>query len=123
MSTIETKSNKADRTIIVDLPECLTLDTVEDLVSALGADVVVNKIKAQITVDFRSKIRGMMESTTEDGTSRYNDDEIISMDLDTWVPEARTRKTAEEKAMETLGTLSAADLAKVLEKAQAMQED
>lgn len=122
MGQIETKSNKADRKITVDLPECLTLDTVEDLVSSLGADVMVNKVKAQLTVDFRSKIRSMMESLNEDDNPKYSDEDIIGTDFDGWTPEARTRKTPEEKAMETLGALDVEALKKVLADAEAMME-
>ncbi len=110
MPTIITNSNKVDRSIEVEMPECLTVPSLEDMVTILGADIVMTKIKAQLTVDFRSKIRTLLESKTDDDFN-HTDEAIKEMDFDDWKPEGRTRKTPEEKAAELLGKLSLEQIA------------
>ena len=113
MADITTNSSKTERSITLSEPDVLCAETLEEIVSILGTDVAMNKIKAQLKVDFRSKIRGLLESMTDDELT-YSDDEISAMDFSDWKPEGRTRKSAEEKAMETLGKLSPDQLQAVL---------
>ncbi len=110
MTEIVTKSNKANREIAVDMPEVLVVKTLEEKVAILGSDITIAKIDAQLTVDFRSKVRGLMESQTDDEFT-YTDEAIKAMDFDDWKPEGRVRKTPEEKAAELLGKLSPEQIA------------
>ena len=104
MSKIATKSNKANREIDLDAPEILEAETLADLVNAQGEELCVSQIKAQLTIGFRSHIRSKLESMTDDNFT-HEDEAIQAMDFTDWKPEARTRKTAEEKAMDILGSL------------------
>lgn len=117
MAEITTKSNKADREITVEAPEVLTLTNLEDMVKTLGAEIVMGKVKAQLTVDFRSKIRSLLESQTDDEFTHTNA-QIAEMDFDDWKPEGRVRKSAEEKAAELLGKMSPEQIAAAMALAQ-----
>ncbi len=129
MTTIATKSNanekldRQERTIELDCPEVLTMETVEDLVNMLGADVVVHKVKAQLTVDFRSHIRTMLESKDKDGQLINSDEAIKDKDFDQWKPTGRTRKTGEEKAIELMGGMTPEKIASIFAKVQAEQAE
>lgn len=107
--TITTKSNKADREVTVGAPDVLKVTTVADAIAILGEDVALTKIKAQLTIDFRSHIRGKLESMSDDAYN-YTDEEIIAADYSDWKPEARTRKSSAEKAAELLGKMSPEEL-------------
>lgn len=105
MSEITTKANKVDREITVTMPEVLEMTSLTDLATALGEDLAVQTIKAQLTVSFRSHIRTKLESQT-DGEITNSDEDIKAMDFSDWKPETRVRKSAEEKAAELLGKLT-----------------
>lgn len=113
MTEILTKSNKSGREATVDMPECLEVETLEDMVTCIGSDMALNKIKAQLTVDFRSHIRSILESES-DGEATNSDEAIAEMDFDDWKPSGRVRKTAEEKAKDLLGKLDPDVLKSVL---------
>jgi hypothetical protein len=104
--TIVTKSNKANREVTTAMPSVLQTDKLAVLVNILGEEMVVQKVQAQLTVDFRSLIRSKLESTDDNGDPRYTDEEIANGDYGDWKPEARTRKSAEERAAELLSKLS-----------------
>ena len=110
---INTKSNKASREIEVETPEILKMKDISALVEAMGDDAVVKAIQAQLTVSFRSHVRTKLESQT-DGEFNNSDDDIHAMDFSDWKPDARTRKTAEEKAAAIMGTLKPEQVAAVL---------
>ena len=112
----KTESKKADRSIETDTPNVLLCDTLEELAELLGADVAVHKITAQLKVDFRSKIRALLESET-DGVAANSDDDILAMDFSDWKPELRVRKSAEEKAADAMGGLSIEQVLAALTKA------
>lgn len=100
MSTIETVSKKANRSVTTASPAILEMTTVKDLVEVMGEELVVAKVQAQLTIDFRAKIRGMLESgDLENGVFTYSDDDILNMDFSDWKPEMRTRKSPEEKLL------------------------
>lgn len=100
MVTIETTSKKANRNIVTPIPDILQMTTVKNLVEVMGEELVVAKVQAQLTIDFRAKIRGMLESgDLENGVFTYSDDDILNMDFSDWKPEMRTRKTPEEKLL------------------------
>lgn len=112
---ILTKSNKVGREVEVETPEILGMTDIGALVEAMGEEAVVKSIQAQLTVSFRSHIRTKLESQT-DGEFNNSDEDIIAMDFSDWKPEARTRKTAEEKAADLMGKLSPEQIAAVLAK-------
>jgi hypothetical protein len=118
-STIITKSNAnekkgtIDRSIELEKPEILQAASIEEVVSILGADHALSVIQAQLTVGFRSHVRTKLESNT-DGEPTYTDEDLTSMDFSDWKPEPRTRKTAEEKAIALLGTMSADQVKAIL---------
>lgn len=88
-------------------PDVLKSQTLQDLVATLGEDMVMQKIMAQLIIDFRSQVRGKMESYDKENESyRYSLDEIEQADYSEWKPETRQRKTAEERAAELLSKLS-----------------
>lgn len=105
MPLILTKSNKADRQVEVEQPECLNATNLSEVVSIVGEDVAFKKIIAQLTVDFRAHIRTKLESETN-GDMTYSDDEIINVDYSEWKPEARQRKSLSEKAAEMFGKMT-----------------
>lgn len=109
MPTIITKSNKANREIETEAPEILNMTNMSDIVGALGEDLAVRTIQAQLTVSYRSHIRTKLESMT-DGEINYTDDVIKEMDFSDWKPEARVRKSSAEKAADLLGKLSPEEL-------------
>jgi hypothetical protein len=117
MSTIVTEAKAVERSIELDMPAILTAETLSDLVNIQGEDLCVKQIKAQLTIAFRSKIRGLLSSKTEDDFTN-SDEEIAEMDFSDWKPEARVRKSAEEKAMDILGSLPPEVRAAVLENYQ-----
>lgn len=106
MEQIVTKSNKAGREVSTNAPDVLKTDQLTDLVNALGEELVVAKLKAQLMVDFRSMVRGKLESFDDNGDPRYSDEEVSQADYTDWKPETRNRKSAEEKAAELLSKLS-----------------
>lgn len=115
-TTIVTKSNKTGREIELKVPELLKTETVSQDIEILGEEVAHNKIQNQCTIDFRAKVRGLLESET-DGEPTYSDEEIQAMDFSDWKPEARTRKSIEEKAAEIFGKMDLEQVKAALAKA------
>lgn len=106
MSMIKIVSNQAGREITVDEPIVLGLPFVEDIVEALGAELVVNMVKNQLKVGFRAVIRRKLEERDDNEDFVNADEVIIEEDFSDWKPVLRITKTAEEKALEALGNLS-----------------
>lgn len=112
METIVTKSDSKakelfgePREVETNCPDILNVESLKELLNYMSEDMILQKIKAQLMVDFRAKVRAMLESQS-DGQPTYAVDDIAQMDFSDWVPEARQRKSAEEKAAEILGKLS-----------------
>ncbi len=103
---ITTKSNKANREITVSAPAILTKETVKEMVEILGEDLCLAKIKAQLTIDFRSMQRTLLESVDDNNDPTNSDEKILSMDHSDWKPELRIRKSVEEKAADLLSTMT-----------------
>lgn len=116
--TIAVTSGKEKRnaTINVETPEVLRKQNLQELVEVIGEDMAYKKIMAQLVIDFRSMVRGKMESQS---------DEEWNHDLETlqnesyidWIPSTQIRKSKEEKASETLSSLSPDQLKAALAKA------
>lgn len=104
--TIVTKSNKVNREVETQTPDVLKTDKLSELINTLGEEMIVAKVQAQLTVDFRSMIRSRLEAADDNGDPRYTDDEIAGGDYGDWKPETRQRKSAEERAAELLSKLS-----------------
>lgn len=104
--SIKVVSNAAQRELTVDEPAVLTMSSVEELVNALGEDLVVQKIKAQLKVDFRAMVRRKMEEVDDNGEHVNTDEAILAEDYSDWKPTLRIVKSPEEKAKEALGNLS-----------------
>jgi len=116
MSILVRSSKRDDAEISVETPEVLKAETLADLVELVGENMVFQKSMAQILIDFRSLVRGKMESQT-DNEWNYTLDEIQSESYADWVPTQRQRKSKEEKASETLSKLSPDELKAALAKA------
>jgi len=115
--SILVKSTKRDEAeISVETPDVLKCENLSGLVELVGENMVFQKAMAQILIDFRSLVRGKMESQTDDEWN-YTLDEIQSESYADWVPTQRQRKSKEEKASETLGKLSPDELKAALAKA------
>jgi len=102
---------KDDRTITTTCPKVLDAETLEDLAALIGADICLAKIKAQLTVDYRAKVRNMLTKLDDNGDIE-NSDEIVLAETEKlvdWVPVIRIRKTDEEKAIESISGLSSED--------------
>jgi len=120
---IQVKSNSKERTIDIPMPALLRTADLKAMCAIVGDDMAFQKAMSQFVIDFRAKIRAMLEAET-DGAPTYTDAQILELDFSDWKPEGRVRKTAEEKARETLAALPPelakkilADLAK-MQKAQ-----
>lgn len=105
MSQIKVVSNAAKRELSIDEPIVLTLNTVVGLVEALSEDLVVQKVKAQLKVDFRAMVRRLLEQVDDNGDPSMSDEAILNEDFSDWKPTLRITKTPEEKAREALGNL------------------
>ena len=99
---------KEDRTITTTCPKVLDAETLEALAVIIGADVCIAKIKSQLTVDYRAKIRNLLTKLDDNGDFE-NTDEKVHAEADKlieWVPVIRVRKTDEEKAIEAISGLA-----------------
>lgn len=106
MSVIKTVSNKSKREISLEGPDFLDFDDLNDLIESVGADIVMAKAKAQLTVDYRRKVRDMQETLDKDeagneiADSYTYTDEAIATEMATWKPELRQIKSRAEKIAE-----------------------
>jgi len=105
MSMIKVVSNQATREITVTEPAIMGCSSVEELVEALGEELVVNQVKNQLKVSFRAVVRRKLEEKDDNGEFSNSDEAIAAEDFSDWKPSLRITKTAEEKAMEALGNL------------------
>lgn len=106
MSMIKIVSNQAGREITVDEPIVLGLTSIEEIVEALTPELAVNMIKNQLKVSFRAVVRRKLEEKDDNDEASNSDEAIIAEDFSDWKPVLRITKTAEEKAMDALGSLS-----------------
>lgn len=102
---IKVVSNAAKRELTLDEPAVLTMGTLSELAEALGEDLAVQKIKAQLKVDFRAMVRRKMEEVDDNGEPVNTDEAILAEDYSDWKPSLRIIKTPEERAKEALGNL------------------
>jgi hypothetical protein len=109
MTQIITKSTKTEREISLTAPKCLQAETLEDLINLIGEELALNKIKSQLTIDFRSHIRSKMESSTDEELN-YSDEDITGIDYTDWKPETRTRMSTTEKAAKMLSGMTPDEL-------------
>jgi DNA-directed RNA polymerase specialized sigma24 family protein len=105
MSSIKVVSNQAAREITVQEPVVMGCSTVEELVEALGEELVVNQVKNQLKVSFSAVVRRKLEEVDDNKEFVNSDEAIMAEDFSDWKPTLRVTKTAEEKAMEALGNL------------------
>jgi hypothetical protein len=105
MSSIKVVSNQAQRETTLPEPKVLTMTTVADLVEALGEDLVVQQVKAQLKVSFRAVVRRRLEEVDDNGEFINTDEAIQNDDYSDWKPSLRIVKTPEERAKEALGNL------------------
>jgi NACalpha-BTF3-like transcription factor len=106
MSMIKVVSKQKDREITVEEPTVLGITEVASMVEALGEDLVVNMVKNQLKVSFRAVIRRKLEEQDDNEEFVNDDDALANEDFSDWKPSLRITKTAEEKAMDALGSLS-----------------
>ncbi len=121
MSKIKTMANAVEREIELEKPELLESTDLDNVVNIVGVDLVFQKVMAQLTIDFRSHIRGKLSSKTDDEFTN-SDDDIMAMDFSEWKPETRTRMTKEDKAAKALSTLTPEEIASVLAQVEANKE-
>jgi len=119
MTTIETKSNKVDRTITLTAPKVIEATTIKELVSLLGEELLIAKVKAQLTIDFRSMVRGLLEATDDNDDPKNTDESILAEDFSDWAPTLRVRKSREDKAKEALKGFSMEEIKAMLAEAEA----
>ncbi len=105
MSMIKVVSNAAGREVSVQEPLVLGMTSVEELVEALGADLVVAQVKAQLKVAFRAVVRRKLEEKDDNEEFVAEVDTLAEEDYSDWKPTLRITKTPEEKALEALGNL------------------
>jgi NACalpha-BTF3-like transcription factor len=105
MSMIKVVSNAAGREVSVQEPDVLGMTTVEEMVEALGEELVVANVKAQLKVSFRAVVRRKLEERDDNEEFVNTDEAIVNEDWSDWKPTLRITKTPEEKAMEALGNL------------------
>jgi len=106
-----------ERSAETNSPRVLQTDvTLQELVEAVGEDYVKSKTQAQFTIDFRSKVRTQILKLDDNGDYSVSIEEIESQDYTDWAPELKQRKSAEEKAAETIDKLNADQKQAVLAK-------
>lgn len=103
--SIKVVSNAAKREITLEEPAVLTMSSVEELVQALGEDLVVQQVKAQLKVSFRAVIRRKLEEVDDNDEPALTDEAILNDDYTDWKPSLRIVKSPEERAKEALGNL------------------
>lgn len=105
-----------ERSLTVGTPEVLLVETIEDLVNALGADYVLHQVKAQMKIAYRGKLRAAMEKRDDNGEFEFDDNAILENIADVqWKPELRVTKSQEEKVDEALSSMDPAKLKALLE--------
>ncbi|MDA3808354.1 MAG: hypothetical protein PF440_10655 [Thiomicrorhabdus sp.] len=106
MSMIKVVSNAKGREVTVEEPLVLGITDVASMVESLGEDLVVNMVKNQLKVSFRAVVRRKLEEVDDNEDFVNSEDALATEDFSEWKPSLRITKTAEEKAMEALGSLS-----------------
>jgi hypothetical protein len=96
------------REIIINEPDVLGMTSLAELAEALGEDLCIAQIKAQLKVSFRAVVRRKMDEVDDNGELVNSDEALMSEDFSDWKPTLRITKTPEEKALEALGNLDPA---------------
>lgn len=123
-----TNAEKVNRSISLELPEVMKVETLADLVALCGEDLVLSKTKGALQIMLRSIVRGKLEAKDElkDGEEEaaftFSDDDIKGKWDLKWIPELRVQKTAEEKALEVLQGLDPETMASVLKAFKAQKK-
>lgn len=102
------------RSITVQEPNVLCLNTLSELAEALGEDLCVQQIKGALKVSFRAVVRRKLDETDDNGEVVNSDEAILAEDFSDWKPTLRVTKSPEEKALEALGNLPPEIRAQVL---------
>ena len=112
---VEVKTTKDDRSLTFPLE---IGQTVEENINLFGEDVVQSIFKAQAVIKAQAYVRSLMSAKKEDGSLRYDDNEI-SEKFSEWKLTGGNRvvKSKEEKALELLQDMSPEKLQEVLERA------
>lgn len=117
-----TNAEKVNRSISLELPKVMQVETLADMVAMVGEDLVLGKTKGALQIMLRSIVRGKLEAQNESGEFVNSDDAIkAAWDLN-WIPELRVQKTAEEKALEVLQGLDPETMANVLKAFKAQKK-
>ena len=117
-----TNAEKVNRSISLELPNVMQVETLKDMVALVGEDLVLGKTKGALQIMLRSIVRGKLEAQNESGEFVNTDDAIkAAWDLN-WIPELRVQKTAEEKALEVLQGLDPETMASVLKAFKAQKK-
>ena len=117
-----TNAEKVNRSISLELPKVMQVETLADMVALVGEDLVLGKCKGALQIMLRSIVRGKLEAQNEAGEFINSDDAIkASWDI-AWIPELRIQKSAEEKALEVLQGLDPETMASVLKAFKAQQK-
>jgi len=114
MSEFITNAEKVNRSISLELPKVMQVETLADMVALVGEDLVLGKTKGSLQIMLRSIVRGKLEAQNEAGEFINSDDDIKAAWDINWIPELRVQKTAEEKALEVLQGLDPETMANVL---------
>lgn len=117
-----TNAEKVNRSISLELPKVMQVETLADMVAMVGEDLVLGKTKGALQIMLRAIVRGKLEAQNESGEFVNSDDDIkAAWDLN-WIPELRVQKTAEEKALEVLQGLDPETMANVLKAFKAQKK-
>jgi len=117
-----TNAEKVNRSISLELPKVMLVETLPDMVALTGEDLVLGKCKGALQIMLRSIVRGKLEAQNEAGEFINSDDDIRAAWDVNWIPELRIQKTAEEKALEVLQGLDPETMASVLAAFKAQKE-
>jgi len=117
-----TNAEKVNRSISLELPKVMQVETLADMVAIVGEDLVLSKCKGALQIMLRSIVRGKLEAQNEAGEFLNSDDVIKSTWHVAWIPELRIQKTAEEKALEVLQGLDPETMANVLKAFKSQQK-
>ena len=117
-----TNADKVTRSISLELPKVMQVETLADMVALVGEDLVLGKCKGALQIMLRSIVRGKLEAQNEAGAFLNSDDDIRAAWDINWIPELRVQKTAEEKALDVLQGLDPETMANVLKAFKAQQK-
>lgn len=107
----KTEGHPKFREVITPMPACLATETLDDLIGLLGADMIKSYAERQLTIAFRSWVRGPLSSEDDQGDFVNDDEYFASPDFQSacadWIPTQRVVKSDAEKAQELINKLAA----------------